>query len=262
MPVVTGEELYTKARVPRGLRAARRRHHQPRRLQRAAASRSSADRRDGRGVPRGGLAPQLQQHHRRPGRHACTSRAAMPNFLITEYFVNFEPRGAEVAVDRSASRVAISRCRAAPGLGIELARTSSRAMRIASSRRATSPRRGTRGRRRGNFLPAVVVTVVTAPTNWHGDEHATGQRGAHHGREQHRHEDASPPKHILHRQPPERPDRALLIDVGASVAIPAPTGRAGSQAADFWRHSRICVCAPGSGRCRRRRGAPGRPRPP
>ena len=223
---------------------------------------AEGDRRDGRGrttwssrrttttAPRSGSPPR------------CTSRAAMPNFLITEYFVNFEPRGGsrgQPVPRRGRLRRAADRARASASSST---RTPWRATPIASSPRATSPRRGTKGRRRGNFLPAVVVTVVTAPANWHGDEHATGQRGAHHAREQHRHEDASPPKHILHRQPPERPDRALLIDVGASVTIPAPTGRAGSQAADFGATPGSARCAPGSGRCRRRRGAHGRPRPP
>ena len=169
--------------------------------------------------------------------------AAIPNFLITEYFVNFEPRGAEVAVNPfRVEQGYVARCRPRRGSASSSARTCWRATRIASSPRARCPRRATRDRS-GNFLPAVVVTVVTAPTNWHGDEHAAVQRGAHHGREQHRHEDASPPKHILHRQPPERPDRALLIDVGASVAI-RRRGRAGSQAADVCRQSRICaVCS-------------------
>jgi len=46
--------------------------------------------------------------------------AAIPNFLITEYFVNFEPRGLEIAsvplrVDRG--YIDVPR---APGLGIDL----------------------------------------------------------------------------------------------------------------------------------------------
>src|SRR5437660_763231 len=58
-------------RVPRGVRAPRRRHHQPRRVQRGRHRGAARDRRDGRGVPRGRLASQLQQHHRRPRRHAA-----------------------------------------------------------------------------------------------------------------------------------------------------------------------------------------------
>ena len=46
--------------------------------------------------------------------------AAMPNFLITEYFVNFEPRGAEVAVTPFRVEQGYLTVPTAPGLGIEL----------------------------------------------------------------------------------------------------------------------------------------------
>jgi galactonate dehydratase len=46
--------------------------------------------------------------------------AAIPNFLITEYFVNFEPRGAEVAVTPFRVEQGYLTVPTAPGLGIEL----------------------------------------------------------------------------------------------------------------------------------------------
>ena len=46
--------------------------------------------------------------------------AAIPNFLITEYFVNFEPRGAEVAVAPFRVESGYLPVPTAPGLGIEL----------------------------------------------------------------------------------------------------------------------------------------------
>jgi galactonate dehydratase len=45
--------------------------------------------------------------------------AAIPNFLITEYFVNFEPPRREVAVTPSGGERLLA-CPTAPGLGIEL----------------------------------------------------------------------------------------------------------------------------------------------
>ena len=46
--------------------------------------------------------------------------AAIPNFLITEYFVNFEARGNEVAVSPLRVENGYLTVPAAPGLGIEL----------------------------------------------------------------------------------------------------------------------------------------------
>jgi galactonate dehydratase len=46
--------------------------------------------------------------------------AAIPNFLITEYFVNFEPRGNEIAVTPFRLEHGCLALPAAPGLGIEL----------------------------------------------------------------------------------------------------------------------------------------------
>jgi galactonate dehydratase len=46
--------------------------------------------------------------------------AAIPNFLITEYFVNFEPRGAEIAVNPFRVEHGYLTVPTAPGLGIEL----------------------------------------------------------------------------------------------------------------------------------------------
>jgi len=46
--------------------------------------------------------------------------AAIPNFLITEYFVNFEPRGEEVAVNPFRVERGYLAVPTAPGLGIEL----------------------------------------------------------------------------------------------------------------------------------------------
>jgi len=46
--------------------------------------------------------------------------AAIPNFLITEYFVNFEPRGREIAVTPFKVENGYLAVPTAPGLGIEL----------------------------------------------------------------------------------------------------------------------------------------------
>jgi galactonate dehydratase len=46
--------------------------------------------------------------------------AAIPNFLITEYFVNFEPRGAEIAVNPFRVEHGYLALPTAPGLGVEL----------------------------------------------------------------------------------------------------------------------------------------------
>jgi galactonate dehydratase len=46
--------------------------------------------------------------------------AAIPNFLITEYFVNFEARAAEVAVAPFRVEHGYLTVPTAPGLGIEL----------------------------------------------------------------------------------------------------------------------------------------------
>src|SRR4029453_4512186 len=46
--------------------------------------------------------------------------AVIPNFLITEYFVNFEPRGADVALNPFRVEQGYVTVPTAPGLGIEL----------------------------------------------------------------------------------------------------------------------------------------------
>src|SRR6185503_10578542 len=46
--------------------------------------------------------------------------AAIPNFLITEYFVNFEPRGAEIASTALRVEGGYLEVPRAPGLGIDL----------------------------------------------------------------------------------------------------------------------------------------------
>jgi len=46
--------------------------------------------------------------------------AAIPNFLITEYFVNFEARGAEIAVNPLRVEQGYVALPTAPGLGIDL----------------------------------------------------------------------------------------------------------------------------------------------
>jgi len=46
--------------------------------------------------------------------------AAIPNFLITEYFVNFEDRGREVATPALEVRAGYVRVPTAPGLGLDL----------------------------------------------------------------------------------------------------------------------------------------------
>jgi galactonate dehydratase len=46
--------------------------------------------------------------------------AAIPNFLITEYFVNFEARGAEIAVNPLRVEQGYVALPTTPGLGIEL----------------------------------------------------------------------------------------------------------------------------------------------
>ena len=46
--------------------------------------------------------------------------AAIPNFLITEYFVNFEPRGGEVTVSPFRVEGGYIAVPTAPGLGVEL----------------------------------------------------------------------------------------------------------------------------------------------
>jgi galactonate dehydratase len=46
--------------------------------------------------------------------------AAIPNFLITEYFVNFEPRGREIARPAFEVRNGYVAVPPRPGLGIEL----------------------------------------------------------------------------------------------------------------------------------------------
>ena len=51
----------------------------------------------GRAVFRRRVTAQLQQHHRGIGRDDASVRRPMPNFLITEYFVNFEAFGREIA---------------------------------------------------------------------------------------------------------------------------------------------------------------------
>ena len=49
--------------------------------------------------------------------------AAIPNFLITEYFVNFEARGREIARPRFEVKAGYIAVPASPGLGIDLDET-------------------------------------------------------------------------------------------------------------------------------------------
>ena len=46
--------------------------------------------------------------------------AVMPNFLILEYFVNFEAMGREVAIQPLQAENSVIRLPTAPGLGVEL----------------------------------------------------------------------------------------------------------------------------------------------
>ena len=64
-------------------------------------------------VKRGGLSGRGQFQDGDPP-------AALPNFLITEYFVNFEPRGREIAVTPFAVEGGYLAVPTTPGLGIEL----------------------------------------------------------------------------------------------------------------------------------------------
>jgi galactonate dehydratase len=54
------------------------------------------------------------------GRPPLHVSAVIPNFLITEYFVNFGPRGAEIAVNPFRVEGGYLAVPTAPGLGVEL----------------------------------------------------------------------------------------------------------------------------------------------
>ena len=118
MPVVTGEELYTR-RVPRGVRAPRRGHHQPRRLQLGGILELKE------------IAAMAEPYHVVVSPHNYNSTtvglaatlhvsAASPNFLITEYFVNFEPRARGGGRESVPRRGRVSDRPDGAGLGIEL----------------------------------------------------------------------------------------------------------------------------------------------
>src|SRR5207253_11236195 len=72
--------------------------------------------------------------------------AAIPNFLITEYFVNFDSRAAEVAVNPFKVEQGYVTVPTAPGLGIELRED---ALARHAYRRSEERRVGKVGRSRG-----------------------------------------------------------------------------------------------------------------
>ncbi len=74
MPIVTGEELYTRFEFREVFERRAADIINPDVCNVGGIEELRRDRRDGRGVPRGRLAPQLQQHHRRPRRHAARLR--------------------------------------------------------------------------------------------------------------------------------------------------------------------------------------------
>jgi galactonate dehydratase len=65
------------------------------------------------------VSPTTTTAPRWAGRHPAVS-AAIPNFLITEYFVNFEARGREIAAPPFEVRNGYVAVPTRPGLGIEL----------------------------------------------------------------------------------------------------------------------------------------------
>ena len=100
IPVVTGEELYTRAEFRRVFELR-------------------------------GIAAMAEPYHVVVSPHNYNSTtiglaatlqisAAIPNFLITEYFVNFEARGMEIAVEPFRVENGYIRLPTAPGLGLEL----------------------------------------------------------------------------------------------------------------------------------------------
>ena len=70
-PIVTGEELYTRFEFREVFERRAADIINPDVCNVGGIEELRADRRHGRGVPRGRLAPQLQQHHRGPRRHAA-----------------------------------------------------------------------------------------------------------------------------------------------------------------------------------------------
>jgi hypothetical protein len=66
-----------------------------------------------------GCTAQLQQHDDGPGEHD-QRLACVPNFPITEYFVNFEAMGRKVAKNTFVVKDGYIDLPTTPGLGIEL----------------------------------------------------------------------------------------------------------------------------------------------
>jgi galactonate dehydratase len=119
MPIVTGEELYTRYEFREV-------------FERRAADIINPDVCNVGGIDElRAIAAMAEAYHVVVSPHNYNSTtvglaatlhvsAAIPNFLITEYFVNFEPRGLEVAVPPlrvEAGYIALPRT---PGLGIDL----------------------------------------------------------------------------------------------------------------------------------------------
>src|ERR671925_304869 len=119
LPIVTGEELYTKAEFREV-------------FERRAADIVNPDVCNVGGIEElRAIAAMAEAYHVVVSPHNYNSTtvglaatlqvaASIPNFLITEYFVNFEPRGAEVAVNPFRVEQGYITVPSTPGLGIEL----------------------------------------------------------------------------------------------------------------------------------------------
>ena len=119
MPIVTGEELYTRWEFREV-------------LERRAADIINPDVCNVGGIDElKAIAAMAEAYHVVVSPHNYNSTtvglaatlhvaAAIPNFLITEYFVNFEPRGREIAVTPFAVEGGYLAVPTTPGLGIEL----------------------------------------------------------------------------------------------------------------------------------------------
>jgi len=119
MPIVTGEELYTRTEFREV-------------FERRAADIINPDVCNVGGIEElKDIAAMAEAYHVVVSPHNYNSTtvglaatlhvsAAIPNFLITEYFVNFEPRGREVAVTPFKVENGYLAVPTAPGLGIEL----------------------------------------------------------------------------------------------------------------------------------------------
>jgi galactonate dehydratase len=119
MPIVTGEELYTRYEFREV-------------LERRAADIINPDVCNVGGIEElRAIAAMAEAYHVVVSPHNYNSTtvglaatlqvsAAIPNFLITEYFVNFEPRGEDVAVNPFRVEQGFLSVPTAPGLGIEL----------------------------------------------------------------------------------------------------------------------------------------------